>query len=90
MGLIFHLNVTDVCALPDSFNAIQVFTNAFCEPVAYRTIKSEQQQALFLQYYSNRVLFLSYINLYTGLLFYLTQYRIFNTKFVFDVLMCGV
>lgn len=36
-----------MCALPDSFNAIQVFTNAFCEPVAYRTIKSEQQQALF-------------------------------------------
>lgn len=34
--------------------------------------------------------FLSCINLYTGLLFYLTQYRIFNTKFVFDVLMCGV
>lgn len=37
-----------------------------------------------------KVLFLSCINLYTGLSFYVTQYRVFNTKLVLGVLLHGV
>lgn len=50
--------------------------------------------SFFLQCYSKekkkKVLFLSCINLYTGLSFYVTQYRVFNTKLVLGVLLHGV
>lgn len=72
-----------------------MFTNAFYEPVASRITKPEQQQALFffysvIQKKKKKVLFLSCINLYTGLSFYVTQYRVFNTKLVLGVLLHGV
>lgn len=72
-----------------------MFTNAFYEPVASRITKPEQQQALFFftvlfKRKKKKVLFLSCINLYTGLSFYVTQYRVFNTKLVLGVLLHGV
>lgn len=71
------LPLTDVGALRDSCNAVSVFTDAFREPVASRITTSEQPRALFYSV-TQKVLFLSCMNLYPEVLFY------FDTIYAFE------